>query len=910
MGPSTHDATITRPPGLAPGGTLPRPGEVLAGRFLLERELGHGGAGVVFAATDRSIGQRVAVKVVHPALVDERTRERLRREVSASRPAHANAVTVYELYEDDGLLFLAMELVEGVNLRDRLREEGPLPVGTTVAVGRQVAAALAHLHRRGVVHRDVKPGNVLLEADGTARLCDTGLARPLAEGATVTESQMVVGTPAYMAPEQATGADLTAASDVYGLGLTLSTCLTGKVPLEGDTAVATLVRRQRSRPPRLRPDRRDCPRWLERLIRRMLEPLPRDRPSAAEVERMLSSGRVWPRPRRRQVVAAAAVLALAAAAPLGYRALRRGDTARVEVVDGQVRGVDEAARVTWAHPVSGEVFKTERADLDGDGVDEVVVATRPKARRVAARDEALTPEILAVTRSGRVVTRMRPDAAITEWWFPYPKRLQPQFELHDLDGDGLLEIVAPCHVLHLYPTVLMVWWGAEQRWENVLAHPGRVYDVAPLPGDAGPGLAFLGVNNELGMLPVVGRLRLLPPGRREGGEVFAPVARVAPGTVPDNLAYLLLDESLLYSGQGETSVEVGRDSRVRLTWYGRKLEVDPLGNPLPGPNAGADLRQARTRFFAQLSKLEPSTRLLDSDQVRGVLSAAAQELGPLLDEAPYRAVLDAQGAKALARAGNPAAGARLLDDTLRLAPYDDLAYLRAHLLATSGDLPGATAAVRALTAAPRTQRARFDGVMLRLRLAVETRDVEDLARCVDLLSRASMEPSRRAEVSTALAARAHLWWNEVGEADCSAISLSYEPAGEALAALARWRLGRPDRADLAAMRELEREQPDAAAEATLAAAATQLGLGDPRAALEVLAPLVSDLAPGAQADFFARQHLDLARGLRAKALGAAGQPDEATAAAEALLRTATPGLLPAILAREVLDSAAERGPLH
>lgn len=910
MGPSTHDATVTRPPHLAAGGSLPRPGELLAGRFLLERELGHGGAGVVFAATDRSIGQRVAVKVVHPALVDERTRERLRREVSASRPAHANAVTVYELYEDGGLLFLAMELVEGGSLRDRLREEGRLPVGTTVAVGRQVAAALAHLHRRGVVHRDVKPGNILLEPDGTARLCDTGLARPLAEGATITESQMVVGTPAYMAPEQATARELTAASDVYGLGLTLFTCLTGKVPLEGDTAVATLVRRQRSRPPRLRGTCLDCPRWLERLIRRMLEPLPRDRPSAAEVERMLASGRVWPRPRRRHLVAAGLLLALAVATPLGYRALRRESTVRVEVVDGQVRGVDEAARVTWSHPVSGEVFKTERADLDGDGLDEVVVATRPGARRVIARDEPVTPEILAVARSGRVVTRMRPDTAVTEWWFPYPKRLQPHFELHDLDGDGLTEIVAPCHVLHLYPTVLMVWWGSERRWENVLAHPGRLYDVAPLPGEAGPGLAFLGVNNELGMLPVVGRLRLLPPGRRAGGEVFAPTARVSPGSVPNNLAYLLLDESLLYSGQGETSVDVGKDSSVHVTWYGRKLEVDPLGNPVPGPNAGSDLRQARARFFALLSKLEPSTRLADSDQVREVLSAAGQELGPLLDEAPYRAVLDAQGANALARAGDPAAGVRLLDDTLRLAPYDDLASLRAHLLATSGDLPGATAAVRALTAAPRTQRARFDGVVLRLRLAVETHDVEDLARCVDLLSRASMEPSRRAEVSTAIAARAHLWWDEVGEADCGAVSLSYEPAGEALAALARWRLGRPDRADLDAMPELEREQPDAAAEATLAAAATHLGLADPRAALAVLDPLVATLAPEARVDFFARQHLDLAHGLRAKALLAAGQPHEAAAAAGELLRTATPGLLPAILAREVLDSTSDRGPLH
>jgi serine/threonine-protein kinase len=124
-----------------------------------------------------------------------------------------------------------------------LAERERLSVEETVELGAQVAKALAHLHGNGLVHRDVKPGNVLLSSDGQIKLCDLGLARPIARGTTVTETAMVVGTPAYMAPEQATAIELTAATDIYALGLTLYKCLTGEVPLEGDTAVETLMRR-------------------------------------------------------------------------------------------------------------------------------------------------------------------------------------------------------------------------------------------------------------------------------------------------------------------------------------------------------------------------------------------------------------------------------------------------------------------------------------------------------------------------------------------------------------------------------------------------------------------------------------------------------------------------------------------
>ena len=276
----TEESATAGPPPL-------REGALLAGRFSLVRQIGRGGAGTVFAAFDTRVGQKIAVKVLHMDIRDAGQLERLRREVRASRPGHPNAVAVYDLFDDGSRRFLTMELVEGQSVSRELAEAGCLSVNETVALGRQVAAALEDLHAKGLVHRDVKPGNILVTTSGTVKLCDMGLVRSTMRGGTITETEMVVGTPAYMAPEQALAGDLTAASDVYALGLTLFQCLTGEVPLQEDTAIATLMLRQRSKPPKLRKLQPDCPTWLDRLIRRMLDPRAEERPTAAEVERAL-----------------------------------------------------------------------------------------------------------------------------------------------------------------------------------------------------------------------------------------------------------------------------------------------------------------------------------------------------------------------------------------------------------------------------------------------------------------------------------------------------------------------------------------------------------------------------------------------------------------------------------------------
>ncbi len=476
------------------GGALPaahnlRPGDTLGDRFLIKEYLGFGGSGAVFSALDTRVGQRVAVKVLRPELADELNRERLRREVRAARPGHPNVVGVFDLHAHNGLFFLSMELVIGCSLREILLRKDTLPVDQVVSIGSQAASALAHLHGNGLVHRDVKPGNILIASDGPAKLCDLGLARPLARGTTVTETAMVVGTPAYMAPEQATAAELTSASDIYALGLTLYRSLTGAVPLEGDTAVETLMLRQKARPPRLAGQVAGSPRWLDRLLSWMLEPNPADRPTASEVVHALSSAHVS-RPLSRRVLNRVLTGALVLAAVVGTALVFRERLAaadldptaglmfRVEPFDNgsEVEILDDRGnslhRIVlgrqWDPDVVGRNARRVVAfgDLDGDGFEDAVIARQD-------RQETNPLKIFLRRDDGSLAAALTYPATSG---FSYEGRnfdpFQP-IDVHcaDLDADGRAEIVLVEHSTAYYPaTVRVLDWKNETLFR--LWHPG------------------------------------------------------------------------------------------------------------------------------------------------------------------------------------------------------------------------------------------------------------------------------------------------------------------------------------------------------------------------------------------------------------------------------------------------------
>ncbi len=257
------------PTGNADRQTYPGGLKRLADRYQLEEPIASGGAAIVWRAFDDVLSRSVALKLLHPHLAsDPDTVERFRREaVAAARLTHPNAVAIYDTGQERDVVYLVMEYVDGPSLRDVLQHSGPMDPGVVAALGEQVASALGEAHAQGLVHRDIKPANILLTSDGVAKVTDFGIAKALSgQESTLTTPGTVVGTAAYVAPEQLEGQDVDARADVYALGVVLYECLTGQPAFQGDTPTATAAARLHRdlRPPRQ--VRADVPRSLDDII--------------------------------------------------------------------------------------------------------------------------------------------------------------------------------------------------------------------------------------------------------------------------------------------------------------------------------------------------------------------------------------------------------------------------------------------------------------------------------------------------------------------------------------------------------------------------------------------------------------------------------------------------------------------
>ncbi len=219
---------------------------LLGGRYRLEESIGHGGMGTVWRGHDEVLGRPVAVKEVRfPPQLGEREQEELRkrtlREARATASlSHPNVVTTYDVVEEDGLPYIVMELLRACSLSDLLREEGPLPPHRVAQIGLEMLGALELSHRKGVVHRDVKPGNVLINDDGRAILTDFGIATMAGDPA-LTSTGVVLGSPAYMSPERARGKKPGPEADMWSLGATLYAAAEGRPPYDGENALGTLT---------------------------------------------------------------------------------------------------------------------------------------------------------------------------------------------------------------------------------------------------------------------------------------------------------------------------------------------------------------------------------------------------------------------------------------------------------------------------------------------------------------------------------------------------------------------------------------------------------------------------------------------------------------------------------------------
>jgi serine/threonine-protein kinase len=237
----------------------------------------------VWEAEDKVLTRRVAIKVLHPHLAgDDGFRTRFRREaVAAARLAHPHIVTTYDTGRDADVAYIVMELVDGTTLARLLKSRAQLPVAQAIDVAVQVADALACAHAHGVVHRDVKPANILLRGDGHVKVADFGIAKAGA-GGDLTRTGVVMGTAKYLSPEQVSGSPADAGSDIYALGIVLYEMLCGAPPFVGDTELSTAVARLTAAPGSLRDRREDIPRSLEAVVLRSLARDPVARFQAAE----------------------------------------------------------------------------------------------------------------------------------------------------------------------------------------------------------------------------------------------------------------------------------------------------------------------------------------------------------------------------------------------------------------------------------------------------------------------------------------------------------------------------------------------------------------------------------------------------------------------------------------------------
>jgi serine/threonine protein kinase/Flp pilus assembly protein TadD len=265
-----------------PAETLTR-GTRFAGRYEIIEELGTGGMGSVFRAEDTKIGQEVAIKIIRPEIASSRrTIERFRNEIKTARMiAHRNVCRMFDLGEEKGVTFITMEYVAGEDLKSFLRRAAPLSPGRAVSIAIQALEGLAEAHRLGVVHRDLKPGNIMIDKDGNARIMDFGIARATAEKG-ITGPGVMIGTPEYMSPEQAEGMEADPRSDIYSLGVVLFEMLTGRVPFEGDTPLGVAVKQKTEPPPDPRTWNAQIPEKLGGLILKCLEKAREKRYPSAE----------------------------------------------------------------------------------------------------------------------------------------------------------------------------------------------------------------------------------------------------------------------------------------------------------------------------------------------------------------------------------------------------------------------------------------------------------------------------------------------------------------------------------------------------------------------------------------------------------------------------------------------------
>lgn len=491
------------------------PGRLLADRYEIREFLGRGGHATVYRAFDRLLRAEVALKIVRPDRDPERALVRIRREVGVARESLSPyLVRVFELGQRHGDIYLTMEFLSGGSLRERLRR-GPLTVPEALQIGEALFRGLSALHVKGVVHRDVTPGNILFSESGEVKLADFGLARRLGHDETrVTADGLVLGTLGYLSPEQLLGKDVDPRSDLYAAGLVLFEMLAGRLPHE---AVSDLGRRlgPLQVAPDLRAFRPEAPRWLAFIVARLLEVHPTDRyPSAKAVLDDLMRHRSPSRVRLRRWFLRAVLISLLFLPQTGVLITRIPEGTFSHLIPLGEKGI---AAVGTTGERLWEIEEVEPEMADRAAFARITPGGPRLIAIILARPWEWSPETISTLSfldpaSGRIVKQVKlPTGA---GLFPNdPPRFTPfSIKALDLFHDNVDEVLVSYRHIPEAPSYTVLYSPQSDRARLVFYGRGSqgFQGATDLDGNGSPELLFAGVNNGWNWVNAVAAVRLDP----------------------------------------------------------------------------------------------------------------------------------------------------------------------------------------------------------------------------------------------------------------------------------------------------------------------------------------------------------------------------------------------------------------
>jgi serine/threonine protein kinase/tetratricopeptide (TPR) repeat protein len=586
------------------------PGTLVGNRYEIRGYLGSGGHGTVYRVFDQEVRREIALKLLNPERETPSGLQRFRREVQVARDTESpRLVRIFDLGTSPQGTYLTMELVDGPSLREILHR-GPLPVEQAIQIAVQIFEGLAALHRLNIIHRDVKPGNVLLAGGTEAKLADFGLAHHLdREETQVTRTEGVVGTLDYLAPEQVLGRKAGKQSDLYAAGLVLFGMLTGRLPHEVDSYLGQQLGALQSAPD-VRTLRPEVPRWLAGIVSRLLEVRFVDRyPSAEEVLRDLAREKGPRRVLLRRLVvpvAAVLVLCLPQTGVLLVSAPRPTFSHLVPWGEQGIAAIDTTGKTLWTKPdVDPEMAgKAAMARIAPGGPRLIAVVLAPKYEWAP---EAISKLSFLDPQTGRVVK----DARLP-WGASFFPSDPPRFAIAlvkavDLFHDGVDDVLVSYHHVPEAPSYTVLYSPRADRAKIVFYAFGghRFQGATDMDGDGTPDLLFTGINNGWNWVNAVAAVRLDPWPWTEEQWMATPTASPDAADEPSKERHLLWYAVIPRGNLEDSGLTIDEPRReLRVRYQSGRIWTLGFNGFASGTHAARPREEARRETYHHFREAE------------------------------------------------------------------------------------------------------------------------------------------------------------------------------------------------------------------------------------------------------------------------------------------------------------------